>query len=399
MIKFSIQRSNRFSLAASVLVTATLVSLGSQTFFSGSGPAFAAGPETSLKKWRVSTIAGARAYKELRYGDAERSFKKAIEEAKKFGPDDLRLASSLSNLGVLYNFRGFFDKAEPLFEESVRIKEKKLGLANNDVISSQGKLCQFYLRRGKFDKAEPLANRVIAYGGKRVQDLKALKTKHKPDSKELRKELNQFLELAVLFDRMALASMGHSQNGRYRQSEELYKLSMQLRENALSGNHLALAESYENLGKLYLKEKRYKLAEPLLKKAYRTSKSTLGFANPKTYSKLDAWSQSLSGLGRSSQAESNYKLALQSFKEAYGANSGYVSNIETALAHTMANRGSYSAASVHLKRALAIQKRLRGPDHAITAAVRNEYIAMLRKARRNDEANRLKASSSTVDEI
>ena len=354
--------------------------------------------QASVKEWRRSTVAGAKAYKELCYGEAEREFKKAIEEARKFGSDDLRLAASLANLGVLYNYRGFFDKAEPLFEESVRIKEKKLGPANNDVISSSGKLAQFYLKRGNFDKAAPLAERVIQYGDRRVIELGKFKKEHK-DPKEVHKVLNQYLELAVLFDKMAASYQGHAVNGRYPESEKLYKLSLKLREQALTGDHLALSHSWENLGRLYLKEGRYALAEPLLKKSYKASKSTLGFTNPRTYAKLDAWSQSLSGLGRGAQAEGNYRLALTSFKEAYGANSGYIASIETALAHALSNRGQYSTASVHLKRALKIEEKLRGPNHAIVAALRNDYLSTLKKARRFDEAARFKASSEAESEL
>ncbi len=51
--------------------------------------------ETSLETQRD---AGARARFEGRYGDAETHYKAALEEAEKYSSDDLRLATSFSNL-------------------------------------------------------------------------------------------------------------------------------------------------------------------------------------------------------------------------------------------------------------------------------------------------------------
>lgn len=342
-----------------------------------------------VKEWKIQTVRGAKAYKELRFGDAERAFKKAIAEAKALGTDNFKLAVSVTNLGVLYNYRGFFDKAEPLFVQAVTIQEKLFGKEDTRVISSVGKLCQFYLKRKDFAKANPLCLRIIKYGDKTLKDKsiaklnpKLQKTLSKEEKDKLKKQHNQVLELAVLYDRMGTAYLEYPIQKRYQVAEKLFRLSTQLREKVLLGNHLALSRSYENLGKVYLKENRFSKAEPQLKKAYRISKSTLGFTNPKTYSKLDTWSQSLVGLRRYAHAESNYRLALKSFLKDYGSRSGYVANIETALAHVLARRGRYSQAANYLHKAIKIKEHLRGPQHASLAVSRKEYRSMLRKAGR-----------------
>ncbi|MBC7997354.1 MAG: hypothetical protein IAF58_05405, partial [Leptolyngbya sp.] len=51
--------------------------------------------------WNKFTQEGAKAYEGGNFGVAQRNFEQALVEAKKFGPDDLRLATSLTNLGVL----------------------------------------------------------------------------------------------------------------------------------------------------------------------------------------------------------------------------------------------------------------------------------------------------------
>ena len=51
------------------------------------------------KVWEDSTVAGTQAYQQGRYGEAETSWLAALEQAKKFGEDNTRLATSLNNLG------------------------------------------------------------------------------------------------------------------------------------------------------------------------------------------------------------------------------------------------------------------------------------------------------------
>src|ERR1700716_3232204 len=97
-------------------------------------------------EWQKYSTEGAKAYDLANWGQAERMFKLALKEAEHFGDKDLRLASSLTNLGVLYNFRAQPGKAEPLFERAIAVKQNALGPENPEVVASVGKLCQFYLR-------------------------------------------------------------------------------------------------------------------------------------------------------------------------------------------------------------------------------------------------------------
>ena len=87
-------------------------------------PAACSGPETS---WETSNAAGMDAYQQARYGEAEKKWLAALEEAEAFGPDDERLATSLNNLGELYRLQGRYVEADPLHKRSLAIREKVLG--------------------------------------------------------------------------------------------------------------------------------------------------------------------------------------------------------------------------------------------------------------------------------
>ncbi|MBX3138077.1 tetratricopeptide repeat protein, partial [Candidatus Obscuribacterales bacterium] len=254
------------------------------------GPALAGAAE-----WEKHTQTGADAFRENRFGEAERAFQASITEAKSFGDNDLRMATSLTNLGVLYNSRGQFEKAEPLFEKAVHIKQKALGAFNTDVADSAARLCQFYLKRKKYEKADPICNKLIQFGEIQIREFTDMETSFKhlqnfyAHHKDLgrakallseveklthEKSTNQCLELAVMLDSVAESYMTRRTGGDKPESEKLFKQSLALREHALSGNHLALSQSYANLGKLYAEGGRHALAEPLLLKSFTMAKET-----------------------------------------------------------------------------------------------------------------------------
>ncbi len=77
--------------------------------------------------WEKDNAAGMEAYQQGRYGEAEKRWLAALEEAENFGPDDERLATSLNNLAALYYSQGNYAEAEPLFKRSLALREKALG--------------------------------------------------------------------------------------------------------------------------------------------------------------------------------------------------------------------------------------------------------------------------------
>src|SRR5262249_15697689 len=113
--------------------------------------------------WSLLTSQGSEAFQQSNYGQAERLFKQALKEAEGFGQNDLRLATSLTNLGVLYQAHGQAVKAGPLFERTVAIQTKTLGSNNLEVVASSARLCQFYAQRGEWAKSERLCTKVIAF--------------------------------------------------------------------------------------------------------------------------------------------------------------------------------------------------------------------------------------------
>jgi tetratricopeptide (TPR) repeat protein len=377
------------------------------------GQAFA-GPA----EWEKHTQTGADAFRENRFGEAERAFQASITEAKSFGENDLRMATSLTNLGVLYNSRGQFDKAEPLFEKAVSIKQKALGPFNVEVFDSAARLCQFYIKRKKFEKADPICQKITQFGEMQIRDLTNMDNSfkhlqnyyshHKEQTKAQSlvlqaqqlthtKAMDNSLELAVLLDQVADSYMERRTGHDKPESEHLYKQSLALRERCLSGNHLALAQSYGNLGKLYAAENRHALAEPMLLKAFSMCKETVGMPKPQTYQNLDAYAHTLISLGRQSKAEELYRQARESFGSAYGKSSSNVADIDLTLANVLENRGQYQEAASLVGEALKIKEKVNGPHSATTASVHEKYNYLIGKSsRRKREAMKPKTQTEDI---
>jgi len=54
--------------------------------------------------------------------------KKAVEVAKRtLGPDHPKTADALNNLGFIFKKTGDYGKAEPLYQEALRIRQEVLG--------------------------------------------------------------------------------------------------------------------------------------------------------------------------------------------------------------------------------------------------------------------------------
>ncbi len=64
--------------------------------------------------WETYMDAGAKAYQQGNYPEAEKQWAAAVKEAEGFGPQDPRLATNLNNLGELYRAQGRYAEAEPL---------------------------------------------------------------------------------------------------------------------------------------------------------------------------------------------------------------------------------------------------------------------------------------------
>lgn len=136
------------------------------------------GQETLWNVWRQG---GLQALQEGRLADAERLLTAALEQAEKYGSEDLRVADAANDLAVVYATTGKAVEAELLFNRALAIGEKGLGRDHPGVGATVQNLGILYATQRKYQEAEPLLKRALAinlreFGAKHVRTALSLKT-------------------------------------------------------------------------------------------------------------------------------------------------------------------------------------------------------------------------------
>ncbi|HEU4683230.1 MAG TPA: tetratricopeptide repeat protein, partial [Nitrospira sp.] len=136
------------------------------------------GQDTLWNTWRQG---GLQALQEGRLADAERLLTAALEQAEKYGPEDLRVADAANDLAVVYANEGKPLEAELLFARALKIGEKGLGMDHPGVGATVQNLGILYATQQRYQDAEPLLKRALAinlkeFGGKHPRTALSLKT-------------------------------------------------------------------------------------------------------------------------------------------------------------------------------------------------------------------------------
>jgi len=141
-------------------------------------PGFAVAQDTLWNTWRQG---GLQALQEGRLADAERLLTAALEQAEKYGLDDLRVADAANDLAVVYANSGRPLEAELLFNRALAIGEKGLGADHPGVGATIQNLGILYATQERYREAEPLLKRSLAinlkeFGGTHPRTALSLKT-------------------------------------------------------------------------------------------------------------------------------------------------------------------------------------------------------------------------------
>jgi len=86
--------------------------------------------------WSTHTRAGEYAFAQGNYEHAEGEFQAALQIAQALPPGDLRLETSLENLGRLYEHDSDLDKAQPLYQLMLAVQESRLGLKDPGLLGT-----------------------------------------------------------------------------------------------------------------------------------------------------------------------------------------------------------------------------------------------------------------------
>ncbi len=367
-----------------------------------SGPAISA-PAIALAEtpaaWSQLQTRGSAAFYLCQYGVAERLLKEAVAKARGFGPGDLRLAKSEDELGRLLTIRGRFSEAEPLLEESLRVKEVAVGNENGELIPAMGTLVRFYLTGGTASKADPLTDKMLAFIDGTIRRAKgpALVLKKGAPlqgwagtaSTAVRDPL---IEWAISCDDIANLYLAHTN---YDMAEKLYKTALEVKTTVLGKEHLSLANSYDSLGSLCLARKEYVDAESYFKDSLDMTQRIQPPEHPQVYARLDKLAKCFIKEGKYSEAEELYQRANTAFKSA-PPKDGNAARALLQLGSLYCEEKNYAAAEPLLLQALQLSEDYHGADSISLVPYLEKYAYDLYYLGRKEEVDELRARANEI---
>lgn len=323
--------------------------------------AIAQSPDT----WDQLQTRGSQAFYLCQYGIAERLLKQAVEKARTFGPGDLRLSKSEDELGRLLTIRGRFSEAEPILEESLRVKEIAVGNEDGQLIPAMGSLVRFYLTGGTEAKAEPLANKMLEFINGTIASARGPSLKMKPGqplqgwaATASTKVRDPLIEWAISCD--DIANLFQAKKN-YEPAEKLFKAALEVKTTVLGRDHLSLANSYDSLGSLCLARKEYLDAESYFRDSYEMTAKIQPPEHWQVYGRLDKLAKCYILEGKLPEATALYEKANETFKT-NPPKDGNAARALFALGNLYLEQKNFEAAEPVLEQALEMSEQYHGAD-------------------------------------
>ena len=273
-------------------------------------------------------------------------------------PDTL---TSMSDLALLYDVRGYYEKAESLFTQALAIRRRRLGPEHPDTLTSMSYLASLYANQGINEKAEPLFSEVLA-------------VRHRVLGPEHPKTIISMNRLAEL----------HLIRGRYEKAEPLFTQSMEALRRVLGPEHQDTLASVSSLAELYRSRGREEEAEPLLTQVLEAQRRVLGPEHPSTITSMNRLAELHLTRGRYEKAEPLFTQAFEAARRVLGPEHPTTLFSMNNLAKLYYTLGQYENAEPLYTQALEINRRVFGPEHPATLATINN-LAELYKARNEYE--------------
>jgi tetratricopeptide (TPR) repeat protein len=303
------------------------------------------------------------------YEQAKPMLEKALKLKKSiYGDDNLSVADTLHNLGIISDDQGKYEEAASFFRQSLDIRSHKLGPDDPEVARSLNSLAIVYWNQEKYAEAEPLFERSLAIKEKALG----------PDHPDLASTL------------INLGALKHTQR-KYEEAEALFKRALAISEKNLGPEHPDLGTILNNLAALYEDQNRRAEAEPLYLRCLTTWEKALGPNHPDVAIAVHNLANLYRNLGRYAEAEPLYLRSLAIWEKALGPDHPYVGISLRERANLYRDQGRYADAEPLYVRSLRIFQKNPEANRLNTAETLENYILLLRKTDRAQEALNLES--------
>jgi len=227
---------------------------------------------------------------QLAYKEAGEYYQEAAELLPA-GNDEI-LAGYLNEAGEAFYYAGLYDKAKPLYERTLAIRERILDKEHPDVAESLNNLAGLHQTQGNYEQAKPLHER-------------ALVIREKILGQEHPKVAESLNNLAVL----------HYTQGNYEQAKPLFERALAIDEKMLGKEHPNVAIRLNNLAALHESQGNYEQAKPLYERALAIDEKMLGKEHPNVAGDLNNLASLHQAQGNYEQAKPLYERSLMIIKK------------------------------------------------------------------------------------
>jgi serine/threonine-protein kinase len=289
-------------------------------------------------------------------------------------------AEMLAVLGGIYQRLGAYDRARPLLEQALALREAQLGPRHADAVRSAANLASLLFDQGEYPRAESLARRALAARrtgrnpgdtlvAKSMTDLAAilsLQGRHE--------EAESLYRTGLAIDRargtpaLVASDLGNLsvnlwRGGKYAEAIPLAEEALALRRELHGGEHTDVAVSLLNLATILQANGEFDRSEQLLRECLSMRRKLLGDAHPHVALTLNNLGLLLRTKGRLEESEQAQREALAIRRAAFGDDHLEVAASLNNLGTVLYVRGDRSGAAGHFEQALAIWRRKLGATH------------------------------------
>jgi len=331
------------------------------------------------------------------------------------GQPDVR-ATLLGTIGDIYGKLGLYDAAQPLLDESLRLRTELHGRGDASVVESQQRIGSVLAGKGRYDEAERVLREALETRKRLVpsrhpdvaDDLRSLalvlEKQRKLDEAEslLREALAIHKEAlggghhGVASDLSALALV-LTDRGRLDEAEKLQREALAIDRSALGADHPGLAADLSTLATTLYYKGQLEEAERLFREALDVNRKALGEEHPDVATGMNNLAVVLLGTGRLDEAERLYRDALAVHRKTLGDGHPSVAEDLNNLGNTLHERGRLDEAERLHREALAIDEKALGDGHPTVAIDRNNLASVLAEKGRPAEAEPLFRSALAIN--
>jgi tetratricopeptide (TPR) repeat protein len=213
------------------------------------------------------------------YAKAETTLLQALHEAERFGPDDPRVATTLTSLGLNYRHQKKYAEAEGAYRKALAIIEKLNDGDSVEVGDANFNVAQVMVNQGHAGPALPLVQKTLNI---------------------YETSLGGFHSRTA--DALCLIGEAWRLQKNFNEAERPLRRCADIRQANNGMDDLDFADALHSLALTYMGNGKYALAEPRFTLAEKIREKNLGITNPLLAQTMEDHAELLTRLGRDKEA-------------------------------------------------------------------------------------------------